>query len=87
MKWSAIGSWVIAIAGALGVAATIYHQAHISLISDQQTITSSTTSVVVVLIPGFPIESIVLGALVGIIALAILRGRRSTRQEKLQKQT
>ena len=77
---------MIAIAGALGVAATIYHQAHTSLISDQQTITSSTTSVVVVLIPGFPIESIVLGALVGIIALAILRGRRSTRQEKLQKQ-
>jgi hypothetical protein len=76
-----MGSWVIAIVGALSVGLMIYQQAHSSLSSDQQTITSSTTSVVVVLIPGFTIESIILGVLVGIAAIAMLR-RRSTHQAK-----
>ena len=39
----------------------------------QQTITSSSTKVVVVVIPGFPFTSIALGLLVGITAIVIRR--------------
>jgi predicted histidine transporter YuiF (NhaC family) len=80
LKYSAICSWVIATVEALAVGAMIYQQAHASLSSDQQTVTSGTTRVVVVLIPSFTIESMVLGALVGLVVLAILRRRRSIHQ-------
>ena len=41
--------------------------------STEQTIVDSTTRVVVVLIPGFPIESILLGLIVGIGAVLLIR--------------
>jgi hypothetical protein len=41
----------------------------------QQTITTSSTRVVVVVIPGFPLESIVLGCVLGMAILALLRRR------------
>jgi len=39
----------------------------------QQTFTTSSTRVVIVVIPGFPVESILLGALLGVLILALLR--------------
>ena len=44
-----------------------------------QTVVTNTTRVVVVLIPGFPMESIILGILVGGISLALIRRRRPRR--------
>jgi type III secretory pathway component EscV len=42
----------------------------------QQTIVTSVASVVVVLIPGFPIESILVGLMAGLITLVLVRLRR-----------
>ena len=44
--------------------------------TQQQTLITSSTRVVVVLIPGFPLESILLGLIAGGVALFLMRRRR-----------
>ena len=46
----------------------------------QQTVVTSTAGIVVIAIPGFPLESILLGILVGLLALAVIRRRRRLQQ-------
>ena len=49
-----------------------------------QQIANGTTRVVVVLIPGFPPESILLGFLVGLLSLALIRHIRSRRLKRVE---
>jgi len=51
---------------------TAYQKLSAPLTSDQQTLVTNTTQVVVVLIPGFPVEFIALGALLGFMILMII---------------
>ncbi len=46
----------------------------------QQTVVTTTAGIVVIAIPGFPLESILVGILVGLLALATLRRHRQLRQ-------
>ena len=48
----------------------------------QQTTVTTSTHVVVVLIPGFPIESIVSGILLGIMVVLLIRRRRRERSRR-----
>jgi ABC-type enterobactin transport system permease subunit len=75
-NFRALASWAVAIGGALAVGGTVYQKLSAPLTSDQQTVVTSTTRVVVVLIPGFPVESIALGALLGFMILMIIRRRK-----------
>jgi type III secretory pathway component EscV len=56
--------------------------ARLSAVGPQQTIVSSTTRVVVVVIPGFPAESIVLGFLAGIIVVLLVRQRQAVKSPR-----
>jgi type III secretory pathway component EscV len=67
----------------LAIGSVIYQQLNPFSTAEQQTIVSGSTRVVVVLIPGFPIESIALGALVGVFMLYVLRSRRESVSERL----
>lgn len=64
--------------GTLAAGGPIYQQLSAPFTHDQQTVVTSTTRVVVVLIPGFPVESIALGSLLGFMILIVLRRRKQT---------
>jgi hypothetical protein len=70
-----LASWSIALGSALAVGSVIYQQLQAPLDTSQQTIITSSTKVVVILIPGFPIESILLGLFLGTLALLVIRRR------------
>ncbi len=57
----------------LAVSSVLYGQFLSQLASDQQTTVTSTTRVTVVVIPGFPVESILIGLLLGLLALYLIR--------------
>lgn len=77
LKYSTIlTSWTMALVGALAIGGAIYQQLQAPLNTGQETVVSSTTRVVVILIPGFPIESFVLGGLLGLMVLIIIRRRK-----------
>jgi hypothetical protein len=66
-------AWSIALGSALAVGSVIYQQLQTPLDTSQQTITTSSTKFVVVPIPGFPFESILLGFFFGMLALLVIR--------------
>lgn len=68
--------WLLTIAGGLALAVTAHQQLQVPLNEVQQTVTSSSTRVVVVVIPGFPIESILIGGLLGLTVLMVIRRRK-----------
>lgn len=68
-------AWSIALGSALALGSVIYQQLQAPLDTPQQTIITSSTKVVVVLISGFPFESILLGFFLGMVALLVIRRR------------
>jgi len=68
-------AWCIALGSALAVGSVIYQQLQAPLDTSQQTIITSSTKVVVILIPGFTVESILLGFFLGMLALLVMRRR------------
>jgi hypothetical protein len=70
-----LAGWSIALGSALAVGSVIYQQLQAPLDTSQQTIITSSTKFVVILIPGFPFESILLGLFVGMLALLVVRRR------------
>jgi len=77
-----LASWAIALAGASVIAGAVYPQLRAPLTTPEQVqtvITTGSTSVTVVVIPGFPLESLVVGSLLGLIILGIMRRHNSHR--------
>jgi hypothetical protein len=68
-------SWGIAIVSALALGGLLFTKLQTPLDTGQQTIISSSTKVVVVVIPGFPLESVFLGILLGFALLHVIRRR------------
>ncbi len=60
------------------VSSVLYDQLLSQLASDQQTTVTNTTKVTVVVIPGFPVESILIGLLLGLLALYLIRKRKAS---------
>jgi predicted histidine transporter YuiF (NhaC family) len=81
LKYSKIlTSCAIAIVGGLGIAGAVSEHLHEPLNAGQETIVTSTSQVVVVVIPGFPIESLAIGALLGFVLLVAVRRWRLKEQ-------
>ena len=74
LKYSKIlTSCAITMVGGLGVAGAVSERVLEPLNAVQETIVTSTSQVVVVVIPGFPIESLAIGVLLGLALLVVGR--------------
>jgi len=79
-----LASWALVMASASAVASTIYQQLNAPLTGVHETTVTSSTSVVVVVIPGFPVESLILGILLGLTILVVSRNRARVRRQRKQ---
>jgi len=66
----------IVLVSALALSDLVYARLQIPLGTAQQTVVTASTRVVVVLIPGFPVESVLTGLLLGLVLLHVVRRRR-----------
>lgn len=73
----------LTLASAVAVCVILYPRLLLPLETTQQTVVSGSTRVVVVLIPDFPIESVLMGVPLGFVLLHIVR--RRTAGERLRK--
>jgi type III secretory pathway component EscV len=64
------------------MASVVSQQMETPFNSAQQTIVSGTTKVVVVVIPGFPIESVIIGCSLGLLVIYAFRKRRTGKSGK-----